>query len=172
MSVCFRNCLNYLSNVCMNVYWSNFRISSGSCHLVRKYLIQILAFWLGPIALQYRPCFWRTVYIPCSLGVSVRCLWTRERWSARLGYAEFFSPRPPQGRLHFSAYSARGVALPFIILFALTNKKVSYRRGTARCVVSIEILPIATQRCRNYLNVKSWPNRWYEVGDLVGGNAW
>ena len=52
------------------------------------------------------------------------------------------------------------------------NKKLSYRRGTARCVVSIEILPIATQQCRNYLYNKSWPNRWYEVGDLVGGNAW
>ena len=52
------------------------------------------------------------------------------------------------------------------------NKKLSYRRGTARCVVTIEILPIATQQCRNYLYDKSWPNRWYEVGDLVGGNAW
>ena len=52
------------------------------------------------------------------------------------------------------------------------NKKLSYRWGTARCVVSIEILPIATQQCRNYLYATSWPNRWYEVGDLVGGNAW
>ena len=33
-------------------------------------------------------------------------------------------------------------------------------------------MPIATQQCRNYLYDKSWPNRWYEVGDLVGGNAW
>jgi len=54
---------------------------------------------------------------------------------------------------------------------ACKNKKLSYRRGTARCVVSIEILPIATQQCRNYL-YKFWPNRWYEVGDLVWGNAW
>ena len=30
------------------------------------------------------------------------------------------------------------------------DKKLSYRRGTARCVVSIEILSIATQQCRNY----------------------
>ena len=52
------------------------------------------------------------------------------------------------------------------------HKKLSYRGGTVRCVVSIEILPIATQQCRNYLYDKSWPNRWYEVGDLVGGNAW
>ena len=27
------------------------------------------------------------------------------------------------------------------------NKKLSYRRGTARCVVSVEILPIAMQQC-------------------------
>jgi len=31
------------------------------------------------------------------------------------------------------------------------NKKLSYRRGTARCVVSVEILPVATQQCTNYL---------------------
>jgi len=35
------------------------------------------------------------------------------------------------------------------------NKKLSYRRGTARCVVSVEILPTATQQCRNYLYDKS-----------------
>ena len=35
-------------------------------------------------------------------------------------------------------------------------KKLSYRRGTARCVVSVEILTIATQKCRNYLYDKSW----------------
>ena len=35
------------------------------------------------------------------------------------------------------------------------NKKLSYRRGTARCVVSVEILPSATQQCRNYLYDKS-----------------
>ena len=45
---------------------------------------------------------------------------------------------------------------------SISNKKLSCRRGTARCVVSIEILPIATQQCRNYLHDKSWPNRWYE----------
>jgi len=35
------------------------------------------------------------------------------------------------------------------------DKKLSYHRGTARCVVSVEILPIATQQCRNYLYDKS-----------------
>jgi len=35
------------------------------------------------------------------------------------------------------------------------NKKLSYRPATARCVVSVEILPAATQQCRNYLYDKS-----------------
>ena len=30
------------------------------------------------------------------------------------------------------------------------HKKLSYHRGTARCVVSVEVLPIATQQCINY----------------------
>jgi len=38
----------------------------------------------------------------------------------------------------------------------LKNKKLSYRRGAARCFVSVEILPIATQQYRNYLYDKSW----------------
>ena len=39
--------------------------------------------------------------------------------------------------------------------FDIINKKLSYRRGTARCAVSVEILPIATQQCRNCLYDKS-----------------
>ena len=38
---------------------------------------------------------------------------------------------------------------------SIENKKLSYRRVTARCVVSVEILPTATQQCRNYLYDKS-----------------
>jgi len=51
------------------------------------------------------------------------------------------------------------------------HKKLSYRRVTARCVLSVVILSVTTQQCRNYLYDKSWPNRWYEVGGLVGGNV-
>jgi len=54
----------------------------------------------------------------------------------------------------------------------LTIKKLSYRRGTARCVVSVEILPIATQQCRNYLYGKSRRNRSYEVGGLQWDNVY
>jgi len=35
------------------------------------------------------------------------------------------------------------------------NKKLSYRRVTARCVWSVVILPVATQQCRYYLYDKS-----------------
>ena len=35
------------------------------------------------------------------------------------------------------------------------NKKLSYRRVTARCVLSVVIMPITTQQCRNYLYDKS-----------------
>ena len=35
------------------------------------------------------------------------------------------------------------------------NKKLSYRRGTARCVVPVEILPTVAQQCRNYWYDKS-----------------
>jgi len=51
------------------------------------------------------------------------------------------------------------------------NKKLRYRRVTARCVLLVVILPVTTQQCRNYLYDNSWPNRWYEVGGLVGGNV-
>jgi len=59
-----------------------------------------------------------------------------------------------------------------IIMFKIdVDKKLSYRRVTARCVLSVVVLPITTQQCRNYLYDKSWPNRWHEVGGLVGGNV-
>ena len=35
------------------------------------------------------------------------------------------------------------------------DKKLRYRPGTARCVVSVEVLPFATQQCINYLYDKS-----------------
>ena len=35
------------------------------------------------------------------------------------------------------------------------TQQLSYRRGTARCVVSVEILPTATQQSRNYFYDKS-----------------
>jgi len=39
--------------------------------------------------------------------------------------------------------------------YALEDKKLSYRRGTARCFLSVKILPTATPQCRNYLYDKS-----------------
>ena len=59
----------------------------------------------------------------------------------------------------------------FTPIVPLFTKKLSYRRVTARCVLSVVILPITTQQCRNYLYDKSWPNRCNEVRGLVGGNV-
>ena len=50
---------------------------------------------------------------------------------------------------------SRNKRSPLIFVSNLVNKKLSYPRETARCVVSVEILPTATQRCRNYLCNKS-----------------
>ena len=37
------------------------------------------------------------------------------------------------------------------------DKKLSYRRGTAQCVVSVEILPVAAQQCTNYCTtIEPW----------------
>ena len=66
--------------------------------------------------------------------------------------------------LHFSLSATCFVLCEHWLEFE--NKKLSYRRGTARGVVSVEILPIATQQCRNYLYEKSWRNRSYEVEGL------
>ena len=73
--------------------------------------------------------------------------------------------------------AARGIArwatarLCLNVYAVSENKKLSYRRVTARCLLSVVILPITTQQCRKYLYDKSWPNRWYEVGGLVGGSV-
>ena len=54
---------------------------------------------------------------------------------------------------------------------SMLKKKLSYRRGTARCVVSVEIWPIATQQCKNYLFDKSRTMRSYEVVRFCGHNV-
>ena len=46
-------------------------------------------------------------------------------------------------------------SLEWHLVIGVLDKKLSYRRRTARCVVSVEILPIATQHCRNYFYDKS-----------------
>ena len=58
-------------------------------------------------------------------------------------------------RAHYSAKHGSGAVDGQNRYHDIDDKKLSYRRGTARCVVSVEILPIATQQCRNYLYDKS-----------------
>ena len=43
-----------------------------------------------------------------------------------------------------------GKSVPIVLYTVMANKKLSYRRVTARCVLSVVILPITTQQCRNY----------------------
>ena len=54
-----------------------------------------------------------------------------------------------------AGHSENAVSPKSLQFFWKSNKKLSCRRGTARCVVSVEILPIAVQQCRNYLCDKS-----------------
>ena len=69
-----------------------------------------------------------------------------------LGIAPF-----PVQRITHTIYNQCAFNIPYIGLLPpfKTNKKLSYRRVTARSVLSVVILPIATQQCRNYLYDKS-----------------
>ena len=62
----------------------------------------------------------------------------------------------PSGRPTRPGDSSPSPATSCTPTHARTNNKLSYRRGTARCVVSVEILPTATQQRRNCLYDKSW----------------
>jgi len=53
-------------------------------------------------------------------------------------------PGPAGGAYEICADSSRNMSMSLY-------KKLSYRRGIARCVVSVQILPVATQQCKNYM---------------------
>jgi len=74
----------------------------------------------------------------------------RISWTAK-ETNEWVSNKVGVGRELLDTAKARKLAYGHI----MRNKKLSHHRGTARCVVSVEILPIATQQCRNYLYDKS-----------------
>jgi len=56
---------------------------------------------------------------------------------------------------------------PHLFITLYLHKKLSYCRGTVWCAMSVEILPTATQQCRNHLYDKSWTNWHYEVADIT-----
>jgi len=60
---------------------------------------------------------------------------------------------PPESSSKQALVSA--LVCEYQCLLSVKNEKLSYRRGTARCVVSVEILPIAAQQRRNCLYDKS-----------------
>ena len=47
------------------------------------------------------------------------------------------------------------ITIQYSSKYMYMHKKLSYRRVTARCVLSVVILQITTQQCRNYLYDKS-----------------
>ena len=74
-------------------------------------------------------------------------------------YGQADAMLPLLGKLRYSRWRTRWLPRPEIffnriywqpLTLPLQYKKLSCRRGTARCVVSVEILPIPTQQCRNY----------------------
>jgi len=74
---------------------------------------------------------------------------------------ELVVPSFTKGKLQLSAKDAelsRAMSRDWIHVervVGVLNKKLSYRRVTARCILSVVILPIATQQYRNYLYDKS-----------------
>ena len=62
---------------------------------------------------------------------------------------------PSTMRVNDTYGSTAGLPQVLFAIQVIQYKKLSYRRGTARCVVSVEILPIAMQQSRNYLYEKS-----------------
>ena len=61
----------------------------------------------------------------------------------------------PTQRVNMSVFCAEVFIVNWRTDLLKYIKKLSYRRGTARCVVSVEILPIVKQQCRKYLYDKS-----------------
>ena len=70
-----------------------------------------------------------------------------------------FTPRPVNQKAVQDEEPSRGITngsarkqrkLDEIYSLHGANKKLSYRRVTARCVLSVVIVPITTQQCRNY----------------------
>ena len=151
-------------------HFSEFYPQDGGANQLAQIWIEITS--LSPYVWILLSCLsWRLVWLPdWSWRIAVRALWTFTLEST-CSEREFSTVQFTCSAVIKSLWlqRQRSELTHWLVVF---YKKLSYRRGTARCVVSIEILPIATQQCRNYLYDKSWPNRWYEVGNLVGGNAW
>ena len=74
--------------------------------------------------------------------------------TAQSGHLQQFTSSRPTVRLSVinTDYSCHLLSVP---RHRHSYKKLSYRRVTARCVLSVVILPVATQQCRNYLYDKS-----------------
>jgi len=87
-------------------------------------------------------------YLPAfCTGTKLYCIKMRSR--------SLIGNRPGGGATSQSQVRRSAFAPPRQAGRNLLDKKLSYRRVTARCVLSVVILPITTQQCRNYLYDKS-----------------
>jgi len=75
------------------------------------------------------------------------------KWPPKLFFVTFF--QNPKTRLFYVFGAGAHVFSNAGYRSTYCYKKLSYRRVTARCVLSVVILPITTQQCRNYLYDKS-----------------
>jgi len=99
----------------------------------------------------------------CAQTTSVGCMprtsyWTFAAYSRRESFERRSCERTvcrPTRQVNMSFFCAEVFIVNWRTDLRKYNKKLSYRRGTARCVVSVEILPFAKQQCRKYLYDKS-----------------
>ena len=106
-----------------------------------------------------------------TIGCPIRITFSVLHLSCVTMAVSVYRARRSEARIQQMLWKVNYSDIVFVNTVCVTYKKLSYRRLTARCVLSLVILPITTQQCRNYLYDKSWPNRCYEVGGLVGGNV-
>ena len=122
----------------------------------RRYIVspdgRFMFVWMtvltGAVLYNLWTCIAREAFSELTAGVE--SLWFAADALADLVYVVDIVVQTRTGYWHRTASWPRNN-----ILKVLRYKKLSYRRVTARCVLSVVILPITTQVCRNYLYDKS-----------------
>jgi len=73
--------------------------------------------------------------------------------------------------IYCSAHWIWLVQLSVLVLAALLEQEAQLSPTDRAMRLVSSNLASCHAKCRNYLYDKSWPNWWYEVGGLVGGNV-
>ena len=120
----------------------------------RKTLTYLLTYSLLPRVDKYRGLDSRRLYdYDANVLLDVRR--TADACHLSQGFRAKEPSVDPTRRVNMSVFCAEVFIVNWRADLRKYNKKLSYHRGTARCVVSVEILPIAKQQCRKYLYDKS-----------------